>query len=262
MNNLEIYESFNANSRKFEIIYGADKVEGDVDKLLVLDSSFNPPHWGHYTLIKKALNYYRKRQNDLRIHVLLLLSINNADKGTKPASFDRRMDMMCLMSNLLKEQENVNVSVGITIFGKFVDKDKVIMERFISNGSCNAVYLVGFDTVVRIFDPKYYTPLLLKDALHTFMQRAEFCCLTRDGEVNVESQLQFPIDILDGAYEPELPKDWGSKIHILSNDDKYSSVSSSTARKEILDGTSIESLEGQVPKCILEYIFKQEEKIF
>ena len=39
MNNLEIYESFNANSRKFEIIYGADKVEGDVDKLLVLDLS-------------------------------------------------------------------------------------------------------------------------------------------------------------------------------------------------------------------------------
>ena len=95
--------------------------------LLVLDSSFNSPHWSHHTLFKKTNEHYSQLYPNKSINVLLLLSIRNAHKEVKPASFDKRMKMMCIMSRLLNKYfESLCSYVGLTVFGEFVDKDAII----------------------------------------------------------------------------------------------------------------------------------------
>lgn len=246
---LKVLKMFEHRGENFKIIYGQHRAKGH-ERLLVLDSSFNPPHMGHYTLIKKALNFYQKTNE--KLHVLLLLSVNNADKTPKPASFDKRMDMMCLMADMLAE-ESVEASVAITTFGKFVDKSSAIHGEFGSQVSI--VYLVGFDTIIRIFDPKYYAPLLPAQALESFMLNTEFYCLTRGTEVETLEQLHYSKEIRDGKYEPIIPKSWYDKVHVGKNVEKYASVSSSAIRD--LFYTSPESVRNEIPSRISAYIKEQ-----
>lgn len=275
---LDAYLEFDKEkeSKQFTIIDGLQKIEtgsNNDSMLLILDSSFNPPHWGHYTLIKKAYEHYHQLYPTKKFDVLLLLSVQNADKGVKPATFDKRVEMMCIMARLLtQELSNLSCSVGLTIFGKFIDKDEVIRNRFFSNG--DIVYLVGFDTITRIFDPKYYVPQSPVEALGEFMQNTKFCCLTRhdDDEENEDStsyneQLNYSSKISNGDYEPLIPKEWGNKISVLLNDPKYANVSSSAIRKIMMgingqtsnESIDFASLETQLPKEIIQYIIKQSE---
>lgn len=252
---ISAYKSFRAcNSHTFQIIYGSKHVL-DSSVLLILDSSFNPPHWGHYTLIKKGLQYHTGKSS----HVLLMLSVNNADKAPQPASFDKRMEMMCLMADMLKE-ERISSSVGITTFGKYVDKYKVIRKSYFPKGTMS--FLVGFDTITRIFDPKYYVPHLPSQALNDFMKSSEFCCLTRAGEEEHNKQVNYADHISQGFYEPSIPRSWGSRIHVLVNDKKYECVSSSSIRKDILNSRSLNLLTGELPPAIIKYIQNHGNSIF
>lgn len=265
------------DTEQFIIVEGngrivSDKTSSGEDPiLLVLDSSFNPPHWGHYTLVKKSYEYYSQLYPNKKIHILLLLSVQNADKEAKPASFDKRIDMMCIMSRLLnKNFGRLSSYVGLTIFGKFVDKDTIIRERFFNQGKI--VYLVGFDTIIRIFDPKYYIPQTPAVTLCDFMKNVEFSCLTRSNSNDNESgdytlQSNYSKDISHGKYEPLIPKEWGHKIKILPNDPKYANVSSSAIRKVMipLHGTKflnegiLNDLKKQIPIQIIEYIIQSSE---
>ncbi|CCF57674.1 hypothetical protein KAFR_0D00270 [Kazachstania africana CBS 2517] len=262
MSNKHILQYFVKNSKTFQIIDGPININNTENEvLLVLDSSFNPAHWGHYTLINKAVDYYRDiLPQDTRFHVLLLLAIKNADKAPKPAMFPERMDMMCILANFIRKTlEDVNVSVGITSHGKFVDKDKDVKELFFTAfKNCRIAYLVGFDTIIRIMDAKYYVPTPLSVALQEFMQHAEFFCLTRDDDNNdIKKQINYSSDITEGRYEPAIPRNWGSKIHSVLNDNKYSYISSSIVRKQFSDGKR--NLLNEVPEPILQYLVNESD---
>ncbi|CCD22188.1 nicotinamide-nucleotide adenylyltransferase NDAI_0A00280 [Naumovozyma dairenensis CBS 421] len=262
MNYSKLYEQFRESNNKFQVIHGKENLT-KVEKLLVLDSSFNPPHYGHYTLVKKSLEFYKQKLVDHnKIHVLLLLSTNNADKAPTPAAFPNRMEMMCLMANLLSENENISVSVAITIFGKFIDKTEIIKTDFYPTSEGDIVYLVGFDTIIRIFDPKYYLPITVLEALEIFMEEVEFCCLTRIGSDQLMKQLSYSADILAGKYEPIIPRQWGARIHVLSNDERYSSVSSSEIRELVNTGRDKSILTDKLPDKIIDYIFSRSSKLF
>lgn len=249
-----VFQTFRERGQQFRIFYG-DKETTDAATLLVLDSSFNPPHLGHYTLIKKALEFYHGKS----VQVLLLLSVNNADKAPQPAAFDKRMEMMCLMAAML-QKEGVSVSVGITVFGKYVDKNTALRHHYHPHGTI--AYLMGFDTIIRIFDPKYYNPQLPSVALKEFMISTELCCLTREGDHAFEKQISYAKDISEAVYEPMIPRQWGSKINILMNDEKYGSISSSNIRTAISNGASLETLMDQLPLPIIHYISSQTEPLF
>lgn len=260
-------------TKKFTIVDGPKRISNEKNAndsiLLILDSSFNPPHWGHYTLITKSYEHYRALYPDKQIDVLLLLSIQNADKDAKPATFDKRVEMMCIMAKMLTQfLQKSSCSVGLTIFGKFVDKDKVIRERFFDHGKI--VYLAGFDTITRIFDPKYYVPDTPAMALNEFMQQTEFCCLTRyddkgDTEQVFKTQINYSKEISKGNFEPLIPKEWGSKVNVLMNDPKYSNVSSSSIRKILIqiygsisdNPVELDNLKEQLPNEIIEYIIRE-----
>ncbi|KAL3234249.1 hypothetical protein RNJ44_03011 [Nakaseomyces bracarensis] len=256
------------HNKSFAIFGGSEKFkQKDNDSvLLVLDSSFNPPHLGHYTLIKNSVKFYQSKGiTDLQI--LLLLSVKNADKGVKPAPFSKRMDMMQQFSKYINEQQlcnkNNSVILALTNHAKFVDKKNVIQDFIGHDSRTKIAFLVGFDTLVRIFDPKYYAPILVSEALEEFMKTVEFCCLARDhDQTTIEIQHRYVSEILDGEKEPQIPRSWGQKIHFIEFDEGVKSISSSSIRQKVLesrDQNSDDFLEFSLPTNLYEYIKKNSE---
>lgn len=203
----------------------ANVAESMTPQVLVLDSSFNPPHFGHYALIQQAM------ATNSRYHVVLLLSVNNADKAPAPASFDRRLDMMYEFGeSLLKDDYSICVSKS----PRFVDKSLELNELF----EGHKTYLLGFDTLIRVLNPIYYRPTPINLALETFMMSNTFICLTRDKEF--QDQLKYLDDLRSGKLG--LPTHWHSSIKLFINEKSTNSISSSDIRSRVKNSQSIEGL--------------------
>lgn len=165
-------------------------------RISVLDSSFNPPTLAHLALAN-SLPPPAEEPYDARI---LLLSVRNADKVLKPgdATFVQRLEMMRLLSHDVRYTDTVesgseslqmggNVAVAIIDEPTFVGKSTLLL-RFLctrlaavveSTNSPDIIFdkkpcpfpspkltfLLGFDTLVRLFSPKYYPSELAMDQM-------------------------------------------------------------------------------------------------
>lgn len=260
------FKDFTQQNKSFAVFAGTatHRNTNNDSVLLVLDSSFNPPHFGHLTLVRNSAKYYQsKGVKDL--HTILLLAVNNADKGSKPASIGKRMEMMQLFSQCLFNVGFADVSLALTSHAKFVNKRNDIQDYVgKDNPNTKISFLVGFDTLIRIFDPKYYVPQLVSEALETFMASAEFCCLVRDDDqMTIEEQYKYVDDISKGEREPQIPRSWGQRIHLIEVDDGFKSVSSSSIRRAAIERgqNSDVLLRKGLPTNLYEYII-QDPKLF
>ncbi|KAG6221362.1 hypothetical protein E4U34_002117 [Claviceps purpurea] len=150
-----------------------------IQTLIVLDSSFNPPTRAHAQM---ALSAMRTAGPGARL--LLLLAVHNADKkGFAPSALASRLGMMeAFARQLLQQQQQQQqqqgreegskeqgggggeslgeVDVAVTKMPFFGDKARSIAEMGgyagLGGKGPEQVYLCGFDTLVRIFDEKYY----------------------------------------------------------------------------------------------------------
>lgn len=207
-------------------------------RICVLDSSFNPPHLGHYALVKESLSY-KTHFSALQQAVLLLFSVKNADKvSAVPAAVEHRLAMMCLMADYVKQTLHVDVSVGITDHARFVDKSSAILDYLKGeNLLARLTFLVGFDTLLRILNPKYYLPDKILAALSEFMRSTDLFCLTRtDGTVSIADQNLYVHILSNGGHE-SLPSKWSESIALHTGEiDIVGAMSSSKVRKEIEEG--------------------------
>ncbi|KAK8913007.1 putative nicotinamide mononucleotide adenylyltransferase [Metarhizium anisopliae] len=119
------------------------------DSLIVLDSSFNPPTRAHAAMASSAV-----RQAGPRARLVLLLAVTNADKAPAPAPLEVRLGMMEALARELAVPP-VQVDVAVTTRPYFHDK-AAAMQGARGYGRAEQVFLCGFDTVVRIFEPRYY----------------------------------------------------------------------------------------------------------
>lgn len=242
-------EEFVALAKDFAVVYSSSRsplILRDTARVCILDSLFNPPHKAHYALAREALSY---RFGDTHLEknqllLLLLLLVKNADKvDPQPASFEHRLDMMHLMADYLHDNLKVDVSIGLTLHAKFVDKLVSIMndvrER-LPESDVKLTFLVGFDTLLRIFDPKYYLPDKLLDLLNEFMRTTDLFCLTRQDNVNsYQNQVDYVRRIRHGKIA-HIPQAWSDAVHIFSFEkqediETLGSVSSSAVRKAIAE---------------------------
>lgn len=215
----------------------------------MLDSSFNPPHLAHYTLAKEALKfkYGNKETPKSELSLLLLLSVKNADKIlVQPAAFDHRLHMMYLMAQYLQQNLDVHVSIGLTRHAKFVDKSVSIInylkEYFGPEyHSLKLTFAVGFDTLARILDPKYYLPDKLLDLLHEFMTTTDLFCLTRSENVETyQEQMDYFRRLRHGSIA-NIPQTWADNIHVVSVEedrDGLGLISSTSVRAAFASGIS------------------------
>ncbi|EGZ70968.1 hypothetical protein NEUTE2DRAFT_92821 [Neurospora tetrasperma FGSC 2509] len=250
--------------------------------LIVLDSSFNPPTLAHLRMATSAVHDVIKKkrkgedEKDMSgLRLLLLLAVVNADKAPKPAAFDQRLAMMWAFAHDVQralrgeagESTNevspasvdISVDIGLTSKPYFHEKSRVIAEsKFYKppkeegeEDTMTQVILVGFDTLIRIFDPKYYGPATqvtahahdqsrkgspIQQALDPMFKRAKLrvTLRTNDEWGGKQEQMAYLESLLseEGLAKIGGSKEWAERIELVEGRrDGEEIVSSTYARK-------------------------------
>lgn len=264
---VEQVQSFVSRQAQLEILYCSCDVR-QYDKtsvLIVLDSSFNPPHKAHQKLVLNALQYYHERR--LSASVLFLLATNNADKpGEDSLSYAHRVRMMYLFWQDVSRgiTADVKFALSLTSEAKFIDKFHIIRKHLYVERPI--AFLAGFDTVFRIFDTKYYGDSVeqMISTLQPFMTGgACIHSLTRkpDGVSKVptwlENETKLQLEYLDRIRRGEIksvPKKWADNIVLTESTGDTDGVSSSIARKLVREGAVQQGLERIMTDNVISYI--------
>lgn len=193
-------------------------------RLVVLDSSFNPPTRAHGAMMQRALQHYSRDSSS--VGALFMIATKNADKGGV-GNLEHRIEMMKLLWQDLG-LEQIPFGVATTPHAIFADKLQDILDTFRGN---EVVFIVGFDTLTRLLDKKYYrTPL--DAALDPLMRRARLYVITRGDSVEeVDSQKQL-LDRLKTGQIEGAPAWWSERIEIQDVEDAQG-LSSTKARQNI-----------------------------
>ncbi|KAF3491874.1 uncharacterized protein GIQ15_01391 [Arthroderma uncinatum] len=238
-------QEFSAGSGYFQLLDTVSSGKGSnsqPENLYVLDSSFNPPTIAHAQMVTSALRAaHTKGSTPSRL--LLLLAIQNADKQPKPALFEDRLVMMRLAAEDLQESiskdiaqdDGLAIDIGVTKRPYFVDKAVAIAT---GNGGVypqevEQVHLTGYDTLVRIFEPRYY-PAENLGVLDAFFNLHRLRVMLRPDASwgDRDEQQAFLANLAKGAAEKlGAKREWADRIELVeSNDVDREPVSSTTAR--------------------------------
>ncbi|KAL6411377.1 cytidylyltransferase family protein [Ilyonectria robusta] len=243
-----------------------------VDRLVVLDSSFNPPTRAHASMARAALEGGGGEGGRL----VLLLSVNNADKAPKPASFPVRLGMMDAMGRELLEEmrarsgsegHELEIDVAVTTMPFFHDKAQTITQSgFYTNPPATPpptqTFLAGFDTLVRIFNPKYYGPSPpgattspMQRALGPFFAGARLRVTTRPDEQwgGADAQRAYVERLAQGGLE-DVGGDgaWAARVDVVEGGAAEEDVSSSRVREVVQGGGDVDGLVGGEVKAWIE----------
>jgi nicotinamide-nucleotide adenylyltransferase len=252
--------SFTASASKFRVVRTVNATATQPRTLYILDSSFNPPSVAHLALATSALRQHAPAEQ-APYRLLLLFSTHNADKAPSPASFVQRIALMAVfaedLSRHLKSETaaqdaqvaDISIDIGLTKEPYYSDKSAAITATtppFYASNPIH-VHLVGYDTLIRFCNPKYYPrhhpPL---SALRPFFDDGHKLRVTqrpadpRDESSNefgtVEEQERYLQDLRSGRQEDAgfVPA-WGRNIDLAQAEDGVG-ISSTRVRKAAKDG--------------------------
>ncbi|KAF4930368.1 putative nicotinamide mononucleotide adenylyltransferase [Colletotrichum viniferum] len=213
-----------------------------VKRLVVLDSSFNPPTLAHLRMATSAL------QAGAGARLLLLLAVNNADKAPKPVAFAVRLGLMCAFAeDLLVLEEGLEVDVGVTTMPFFHDKARAVEGSGFYGEGVEQVYLAGYDTLIRIFNPKYYPEAEggMKGALGPFLERGKLRISLRVGdEWGGEGEQRAYLEGLreGGLEEVGGKREWAERVELVTGTE--GEVVSSSRVREMAGRGDEEGLRG------------------
>lgn len=263
-------KEFLASPRSFEVLdrVPPDGLPANARSLFVLDSSFNPPTAAHLEIASSAL-----QESPHSSRLLLLLATQNADKPTKPASFEDRLVMMHLFAQELRSHlqssllpsttakgELPQIDIGVTKKPYFVDKAAAIelSEQYPSD--TEQIHLTGYDTLIRIFDPKYYPPTHTLQPLEPFLSRHRLRVTTRPDDEwgNRKEQEDYLRHLAQGGREQDGAKsEWAERIQLVAGHKiDQTPVSSTRARNAAQRRDTL--LHSLVPAAVGSYIMSQE----
>ncbi|KAL8726408.1 MAG: hypothetical protein Q9181_006063 [Wetmoreana brouardii] len=211
-----------------------------LETLHVLDSSFNPPTRAHLRIALSALhsNAYPKPHR-----LLLLLATQNADKAPKPAAFEQRLAMMTVFAQDILDEysaasspqqspvgegEDLAVDIGITKKPYYNDKAIAIEDSGQYAGKATGqqpqqVHLLGFDSLIRLLDTKYYPPNHTLSALDPFFERHRIR-VTRRSQEGTDwgtrtDQVQYLEALATGGAENVGGKrEWAERIELVEGE--------------------------------------------
>ena len=197
------------------------------NKLGIFSGSFNPLTVAHTKMVDEAKDSFQLDE------LLLLLAKANVDKDVYGWSLAGR-----LLTLKRYAEEREDISVGISSHGRYIDK--VTALKAVYPVSTEFHFIVGYDTLVRIFDPKYYTDV--DEELNQLFAQCGFIVANRD---NVDIKI-----IEKYLNQPEL-RPYISSIDCLLLPEFYTDVSSTEVRQRIAKGETISHL---VPPVIEEFL--------
>ncbi|KAJ5112294.1 Cytidylyltransferase [Penicillium argentinense] len=264
-----LLKRFNASSRDFEVLASIPERSPPAKTLFVLDSSFNPPTRAHLRIASSALRDHLNPSSRL----LLLLATQNADKPTKPASFEDRLAMMELFAHDLRthlatnsasESSHLNrdlptIDICVTKKPFFIDKATAIEESGCYSTPLEQVHLTGYDTLIRIFDTKYYPPEHTLKPLNSLFSKHRLRVTMRpsDDWGSMEDQQEFLRALARGDRESEEgPREWAQKIQLVEGRKANEPSISSTRAREAIQ-SAIEDLEWLVSENVRQYLLSE-----
>lgn len=238
-----------------------------VHQLIVLDSSFNPPTKAHAQMAQSAIRNTNTGVANTRL--LLLLAVNNADKAPVPASFPARLNMMDGFGEGLLEQfgsQGLEIDVAVTTMPYFHTKSSLIAQSFAQQVSTEQVFLTGFDTITRVFNPKYYgdgyttistsTGMMpMQVALGPLFNRARLRVTMRpdDGWGSADDQREYMRRLGRGEMDHlGVDRDWIDRIELVDGANG-AGISSSNVREAVAKG-DVGVLEQSVSPEVMEWI--------
>ncbi len=202
-------------------------ISGRTGRLGIFPASFNPPTMAHLALVRET-----RRQTNLD-EILILLDIQAMDKAPVQAEFEDRLAMLKKVFG-----RDPEVSIGIANQGLFLQKLKPIRKYYPFPISIS--FIVGFDTILRVIDKKYYRNR--KQSLDELFKKCRFLVANRD------PYHQGALEIL--LRKREL-KGYGKRISFITLPSEYSSLSSSVVRGKVKKGESVDRL---VPSSVHRHI--------
>ena len=196
----------------------------DAGLLLCLSASFNPMTIAHAALVREGCRRLPVTE------ILLLLATANVDKGGEGLPFDLRFDLLLRFA-----RSRNNVSVAAVGHGRFVDKLDAI--RAVYPGSSRVVFALGFDTLIRLFDPKYYAD-----------REASLIRLFDGSECSVANRGADSLQTVDAFLARPDVSSFAHRIHPLRLPPDLAAVSATEVRARLARG---EPIGGLVPPEIV-----------
>ena len=212
-------------SPRIELVRRAETSISETGKKLgIFSGSFNPLTLAHAKMIDDTIAEYRLDE------LILLLAKANVDKTVFGLPLAARL---LTLKSYTENRERF--SIGVSSHGRYIDK--VTALKVILPPETEFHFIVGYDTLVRIFDPKYYTDFhtelgeLFVDARFIVANRADADIKTIESFMN----------------KPEI-RQYAPYVSCLLLPDVYAYMSSTEVRELLKQGEAIEHL---VPPSIL-----------
>jgi len=191
------------------VVPGSPAPEG---KIIVFPGSFNPPTIAHLALLKQAWQFARVNDS-MRIYAALSTHITDKERIQRPLLLDRITLLETVLRNHVRH-------TGILLFnrGLYVEQAAAVHATFPQVS--DLYFLIGFDKIVQIFDPRYYTDR--DQALHELFALADFLVAPR-AEAGPE-ELSILLD------RPE-NRQYAGHVHALALSATYRYISSTNIRQ-------------------------------
>lgn len=187
------------------------------DRCLVLDAAFNPPTRAHQAL---ALTGAEAAGAD---GIFLQLAGANVDKGITGADLGERLVMLDAIAS-----KDPRFGVVACSHARFVDKADALRALCPETAF---VFAIGYDTLVRLFDPKYYDDMT--GALNALFAAAEFAVANRGDDDEA---------VLDDYLATSPAADYADRIHKAILPPGLADVSSSRVRDGRARGEDVSHL--------------------
>lgn len=148
--------------------------------IAVLDSSFNPPTLAHEAIASSSFPAHPpstppvSEESNPYTTRLLLFSLRNVDKTAKAtdASLLQRCEMMTFLAERVERNTGQGVGIGLLNEPTFAGKAEIVRAWLKKEKDLQDVqlsFLVGTDTLIRCFEPKYY-PKGMAETLDPFFE--------------------------------------------------------------------------------------------
>lgn len=207
-------------------------------RTVILDSSFNPPTKAHVWMMRHLLS------QDKANSPLFVLSTSNVDKPSTD------------ISNRVTLINTLNIPLKVINCPKFVEKAKMFPNT-------ETVFILGYDTLVRFFDPKYYDDFEREiDLFFSLSRIALYDRLVKESNTDKEETLEERSESLWKRSELRQGRKWRSKVDLMARlPSSIESLSSSSVRKEVAEyyktGLNYPKLQSMVEDSVLKLIIEK-----
>lgn len=194
-------------------------------RIAVLPSAFNPPTVAHVRLLEIACAV------EGMTGAAALLSTRNVDKGIYGASLADRVGMLVSLN-----QDRPDIAILAANAARIPDQAQALR---VAHPDAAFDFVVGYDTLIRVFDPRYYDDMA-RD-LTGFFEHHRLIAMNR-GEVTVDEVRRFLASEAAAAF--------AGRIVACALEEEPSRLSSSLAREGVARG----DVAPPIPGAVRDYI--------